>query len=34
MASFRKVYGYYHERTRKVVWEHKYVLVTDRPAGG
>lgn len=29
MASFRKVYGYYHERTRKVIWEHKYVLVSD-----
>jgi peptidase C39-like protein len=34
MASFRKVYGYYHERTRKVIWEHKYVLVTDAPAKG
>jgi hypothetical protein len=29
MASFRKVYGKYHERTRKVVWEGKYVLVSD-----
>ena len=29
MASFRKVYGSYHERTRKVIWEHKYVLVSD-----
>lgn len=28
MASFRKVYGFYHEKTRKVVWEHKYVLVS------
>jgi hypothetical protein len=29
MASFRRVYGAYHERTRKVIWEHKYVLVSD-----
>ena len=29
MASFRKVYGKYHERTRKVVWEGKYVLVIE-----
>jgi hypothetical protein len=29
MASFRKVYGKYHERTRKVIWENKYVLVSD-----
>ena len=29
MAAFRKVYGFYHEKTRKVIWERKYVLVTD-----
>jgi len=29
MASFRKVYGKYHERTRKVIWEGRYVLVSD-----
>jgi hypothetical protein len=29
MATFRKVYGKYHERTRKVIWEDRYVLVTD-----
>lgn len=29
MASFRRVFGWYHERTRKVIWERKYVLVTD-----
>jgi hypothetical protein len=29
MTSFRRVFGYYHEKTRKVIWEHKYVLVTD-----
>ena len=29
MASFRKVFGKYHEKTRKVIWERKYVLVTD-----
>ncbi len=29
IASFRKVFGQYHERTRKVVWEGKYVLVSD-----
>jgi hypothetical protein len=29
MAGFRKVYGYYHEKTRKVIWERKYVLVSD-----
>ena len=27
MAAFRRVYGYYHEATRKVIWERKYVLV-------
>ena len=29
MASFRRVFGKYHEKTRKVIWERKYVLVTD-----
>ena len=29
IAGFRKVYGYYHEKTRKVIWERKYVLVSD-----
>jgi hypothetical protein len=29
MGAFRKVFGRYHERTRKVIWEDKYVLVTD-----
>jgi hypothetical protein len=29
MANFRRYYGKYHERTRKVIWEDKYVLVSD-----
>jgi hypothetical protein len=29
IAAFRKVYGFYHEATRKVIWERKYVLVAD-----
>jgi hypothetical protein len=29
MTSFRRVYGKYHERTRRVIWEDKYVLVSD-----
>jgi hypothetical protein len=29
LATFRKVYGRYHEATRKVVWERKYVLVSE-----
>jgi hypothetical protein len=29
MAAFRKVYGKYHESQRKVIWENRYVLVTD-----
>ncbi|HEY4632810.1 MAG TPA: hypothetical protein VIH00_02750 [Candidatus Limnocylindrales bacterium] len=29
MANFRRYFGKYHERTRKVIWEDKYVLVSD-----
>jgi len=29
LASFQKVYTKYHERTRHVVWEGRYVLVAD-----
>jgi hypothetical protein len=29
MSTFRRHYGKYHERTRKVIWENKYVLVSD-----
>jgi hypothetical protein len=29
MSTFRRYYGRYHERTRKVIWEDKYVLVSD-----
>jgi hypothetical protein len=29
MSAFRKKYGYYHEWQRKVVWEGKYVFVSD-----
>jgi hypothetical protein len=29
IASFRKVYGKYHEATRKVIWEKRYVVVSD-----
>ncbi len=29
MATFRKYFGKYHERTRKVIWEDRYVVVTD-----
>jgi hypothetical protein len=29
MATFRKVYGRYHESSRKVIWEGKYVLVSE-----
>ena len=29
MSAFRKKYGYYHEWQRKVIWEGRYVLVSD-----
>lgn len=29
MRAFRSVYGRYHEWQRKVIWEDRYVLVTD-----
>jgi hypothetical protein len=29
LATFKKVYGRYHEATRKVIWEDRYVLVSD-----
>ena len=29
MATIRKVYTSYHESSRKVIWEGRYVLVSD-----
>ena len=29
LSTFRKVYTRYHEATRHVIWEQKYVLVSD-----
>lgn len=29
MASFRKVYSRYHESTRRVIWERRYVVVSE-----